>query len=337
MLYSLARSALFLLDPESAHKLALHSLDVSARLGLPQLFFPTNARKPIHVMGLQFPHAVGLAAGFDKDGAHIDGLASLGFSFLEIGTVTPRAQPGNPPPRIFRLLPAEALINRLGFNNLGVDNLLVNLSRTHYRGILGINIGKNFDTPNERAAEDYLYCMRKIYLHASYITINISSPNTQSLRDLQSESMLAGLLDALKNEQAKLSREHAKHVPIVIKLAPDLTSEAIINIAKLLLAYRVEGVIATNTTTSREGVAGLTHAQQQGGLSGRPLKEKSNATIRALAAELKGQIPIIGVGGIMCGADAVEKLAAGASLVQLYTGLIFRGPELVKECVAATA
>lgn len=337
MLYSLARSALFLLDPESAHKLALHSLDVSARLGLSQLFFSPNTHQPIPVMGLQFPHAVGLAAGFDKDGAHIDGLASLGFSFLEIGTVTPRAQPGNPPPRIFRLLPADALINRLGFNNLGVDNLLVNLSRTHYRGILGINIGKNFDTPNERAAEDYLYCMRKIYPYASYITINISSPNTQSLRDLQSKSMLAGLLDALKNEQTKLSREHAKQVPLVIKLAPDLTSEAIINIAKLLLAYRVEGVIATNTTTGRDGVAGLTHAQQQGGLSGRPLKEKSNATIRALAAELQGQIPIIGLGGIMCGADAVEKLAAGASLVQLYTGLIFRGPELVKECVAATA
>ena len=282
-------------------------------------------------MGLQFPNAVGLAAGLDKNGAYIDPLASLGFGFVEVGTVTPRPQPGNPKPRLFRLPDAQGIINRFGFNNDGVDVLVENVRKAKYRGILGINIGKNFDTPIERATEDYLICLRKVYAHASYISVNISSPNTKNLRQLQDAEALHGLLAALKLEQGKLAEQHSKYVPIALKIAPDLEPEQIREIADLLLKHRIDGVIATNTTLSRDSVQGLPYASEAGGLSGAPVKAKSTEVIRQLATILAGEIPIIGVGGILCGEDAQEKLDAGASLVQLYSGLIYRGPELVRE------
>jgi dihydroorotate dehydrogenase len=277
-------------------------------------------------MGHSFPTPGGLAAGLDKNGAHIDALARLGFGFLEVGTVTPRPQPGNPRPRQFRIPEARAVINRLGFNNLGVDRLVHNLRAARYRGILGINIGKNFDTPIERAASDYLACMRKVYALASYLTINISSPNTKNLRRLQDADELDRLLAALKAEQSKLADEHGRYVPVALKIAPDLTAEQLDSIAELLLAHRIDAVVATNTTVSREGVEGLAHADETGGLSGAPLTARSTQVIRQLAGKLKRRIPIIGVGGIMRAEDAAQKLAAGASLVQLYTGLVYAGP-----------
>lgn len=282
-------------------------------------------------MGLTFPNPVGLAAGLDKNGAYIDGLAALGFGFIEIGTVTPRPQPGNPKPRLFRIPQAEGIINRFGFNNLGVDNLIENVKRAKYKGILGINIGKNFDTPNERATDDYLICLRKVYPYASYIVVNISSPNTKNLRQLQERDALAGLLAALKSEQAKLAEQYGRYVPIALKIAPDLEVEQVSEIAALLLEYNMDGVIATNTTLSREAVAGMPHAEEAGGLSGTPVKSKSTVVIRQLAEHLQGQIPIIGVGGILSGEDGREKIDAGASLVQVYSGLIYRGPRLVSE------
>lgn len=336
MLYCLIRPLLFSLDPETAHDLTIHGLARAARSGLLPLALPKIAAcAPRTVMGLSFPNPVGMAAGLDKNGACIDGLAALGFGFIEIGTTTPRPQVGNPKPRLFRLPQANALINRLGFNNRGVDHLIANVQRAAYRGILGINIGKNFDTPLERAAEDYLICWRKAYPHASYVTINISSPNTQNLRALQGAQALDALLAQLKAEQARLADQHGKYVPLVLKIAPDLELEQIQVIAECLIRHQIDGVIATNSTTAREGVTGLLHAEETGGLSGAPLREKSNVVIRTLHQALDGALPIIGVGGILSGVDAQEKITAGAQLVQIYTGLIYRGPDLVAEAAQA--
>ena len=330
--YSLARPLLFALDAETAHELTIAGL---RRFGclLPAMAAASGAS--LRVMGLDFPNRVGLAAGLDKNGEAIDGLAKLGFGFLEIGTVTPRPQPGNPRPRLFRLPAQRALINRMGFNNHGVAALLANVKAARYRGILGINIGKNFDTPIERAADDYLLCLDRVYPYASYVTVNISSPNTANLRRLQGESELDALLGALKARQNDLARSHGRYVPLALKIAPDLEAGQIEGIAGALRRHRIDAVIATNTTVSRQGVEGEAHAAEQGGLSGAPLFAPATAVVAALAAALAGEIPIIAVGGISDGAGARAKIAAGATLVQLYSGLVYRGPELVAECVRA--
>ena len=330
-LYALAKPFLFQLDAENAHDLTLKSLKFAEKSGLLALLPSPAPCQPKQVMGLSFPNPVGLAAGLDKNGAVIDGMVALGFGFLEIGTITPRAQPGNPKPRLFRVREAEGIINRFGFNNLGVDNLIQNVQAAKYRGILGINIGKNFDTPNERAVDDYLICMRKVYAHASYITVNISSPNTKNLRQLQEKDALDALLATLKAEQKVLADKHGKYVPIALKIAPDLDEAQIIEIADLLKVHQFDGVIATNTTLARNAVEGLPNATEAGGLSGAPVREKSTLVISQLAKQLAGELPIIGVGGILNGADAAEKIAAGASLVQVYSGLIYRGPSLVRD------
>jgi dihydroorotate dehydrogenase len=334
-LYPFARPFLFALDPEKAHDIALAGLDRAAQLHVASLLAPRVPADPVEVMGIEFRNRVGLAAGLDKNGAHIDGLATLGFGFIEIGTVTPRAQPGNPRPRMFRLPQKRALINRLGFNNEGVDTLLRNVGRARYRGVLGINIGKNFDTPNERAADDYLACLRKVYASAHYVTVNISSPNTKGLRDLQSEDALGALLARLKSEQRALAQEHGRYVPLAIKIAPDLTDDAVRGIARALVAHGMDAVIATNATLSRDAVEGLQHADEAGGLSGAPLFERSTEVVRVLANALDGALPIIGLGGIDTGERAAAKIEAGAALVQIYTGLIYRGPQLVAESVRA--
>ncbi len=336
MLYRLIRPALFSLDPEDAHRFTLASLDIAHRTGLLSLL-PRASGTPVQAMGIDFPNAVGLAAGLDKDGAHIHALAALGFGFIEIGTVTPRPQSGNPQPRMFRLPAAEAIINRMGFNNLGVDNLVRNVVASGFTGVLGINIGKNKDTPNEQAVDDYLACLDKVYPHASYVTVNISSPNTQNLRELQKDEALDALLSAIKLRQSDLAQQHGKYVPVALKIAPDLDDAQIAAIAALLMMHRIDAVIATNTTISRDAVAGLPNADEAGGLSGAPVREASTRVIRALAHHLKNEVPIIGVGGILSGEHAREKIAAGASLVQVYSGLIYRGPELVRECVQALA
>jgi dihydroorotate dehydrogenase len=337
MRYPLFRPLLFALDPEAAHHAAFAGLDAAARLGVARLAARAVPPSPVTAMGLAFPNRVGVAAGLDKNAEHVDGLAALGFGFIECGTVTPRPQPGNPKPRLFRLVQGEALINRLGFNNQGVTRFLANAYRAKYRGILGLNIGKNFDTPNERAVDDYLACMRAVYARASYVAVNVSSPNTKGLRELQHERALAALLKALKREQAELAQRHGKYTPIALKIAPDLEPAAIAGIARLLVRHAIDGVIATNTTVSREEVKGMAHADEAGGLSGRPLRARSTAVIRALAKALDGALPIIGVGGILSGRDAREKIDAGATLVQIYTGLIYRGPDLVAECGRALA
>lgn len=330
-IYSVSKPFLFQLDPERSHDLTLKLLRWVGQTPAKKLFPKPPQCQPLQVMGLTFPNPVGLAAGLDKNGAYIDGLATLSFGFIEVGTVTPRAQPGNPKPRLFRIPQAEGIINRFGFNNLGVDNLIENVKRARYKGILGINIGKNFDTPNERAIDDYLIGLQKVYPHASYVVVNISSPNTKNLRQLQEREALAGLLSALKSEQAQLAQKHGRYVPIALKIAPDLELEQVGEIAALLLEYQMDAVIATNTTLSREVVAGLPHAEEAGGLSGAPVKDKSTLIIRELSQHLKNEIPIIGVGGIMCGDDARAKIEAGASLIQVYSGLIYRGPRLVSE------
>lgn len=333
-LYALIKPLLFLLDAERTHDLTLNSLKITETLGLLNFSNPP-ACQPRKVMGLTFPNPVGLAAGLDKNGAVIDGLAALGFGFVEVGTVTPRPQPGNPKPRLFRVKEAEGVINRFGFNNLGVDQLVENVKAMKYRGILGINIGKNFDTPNEKAVDDYLICMDKVYAHASYITVNISSPNTKNLRDLQEKDSLSALLSALKQRQAKLAEQHGKYVPIALKIAPDLNEAQINEIAELLMKHEMDAVIATNTTLAREAVKGLAHGEEKGGLSGAPVRDQSTVVIQQLSKQLQGALPIIGVGGITNGADAVEKIAAGASLVQLYSGLIYKGPALVRDVCEA--
>jgi dihydroorotate dehydrogenase len=333
--YSLIRPFAFALDPETAHELAIAGMRTLGRAGLVPSCGPLRA-KPCTVMGIEFPNRIGLAAGLDKNGEAIDGLAMMGFGFIEIGTVTPRPQPGNPKPRLFRLPQAQGIINRMGFNNHGVDALIANVKTAKYRGVLGINIGKNFDTPIERAADDYLIGLEKVYAHAAYVTVNISSPNTKNLRQLQGESELDALLGQLKAKQAELAERHGRYVPLALKIAPDLEDAQITGIADALRRHRIDAVIATNTTLSREGVAGLPHGDETGGLSGRPLLEKSTAVTGALVKALAGELPVIAAGGVLEGSHAKAKLDAGAALVQVYSGLIYRGPELVKECVAAT-
>ena len=334
MLYPLARTALFALDPEVAHNVALGSLQRLQKYHLAGLFGKCISL-PTEVMGLKFANPVGLAAGLDKNGEYIDALAAMGFGFIEVGTVTPRPQPGNPKPRMFRLTEREALINRLGFNNQGLDAFIANVKRASYKGVLGLNIGKNADTPIADAALDYLTCLRGVYPFASYVTVNISSPNTKGLRDLQAVAQLEMLLSTLKAEQMALAKKHKKHVPLVLKIAPDLDLKAIKDIAKLTVDNNFEGIIATNTTISRDAVQGHPLAKETGGLSGRPLFSPSTEVLRMLAKAIKGNIPIIGVGGILSGADAKMKINAGASLVQIYTGFIYKGPDLIRDAVKA--
>ena len=336
-LYPLFRPLLFAADPEVAHRVALDALDAAARSGLAQLAAPHLRPSPVTAMGLVFPNRVGLAAGLDKNAAHLRGLAMLGFGFLEAGTVTPRPQPGNPRPRMFRLPAARALVNRLGFNNDGVVRFVQNVERAQFRGILGVNIGRNFDTPNERAADDYVAGLRAVHAVASYVTINVSSPNTVGLRDLQAEAALHALLARVVAVRDELAERHGRRVPLVVKIAPDLTEDAVRGVAQRLIEHRIDGVIATNTTLARDGVEGLPHATEQGGLSGAPLGGRALATLRMLARALDGAIPIIAAGGILSGAEARERIEAGATLVQLYTGLVYRGPTLVAECVRALA
>ncbi|MCO4756480.1 MAG: quinone-dependent dihydroorotate dehydrogenase [Oceanospirillaceae bacterium] len=335
MLYPLARSLMFRFDPETSHEVALHTMNIASDLGFHKLMGAAEISDPVEVMGLSFPNRVGLAAGLDKNGIAVDGLAAMGFGFVEVGTVTPRPQAGNPKPRLFRLPEQSAIINRMGFNNDGVDHLLKNLQKSTYKGILGINIGKNKDTPNEKANDDYLYCMRKVYDRASYITVNVSSPNTPGLRTLQYGESLNSLLDALKSEQVRQAKLHDRYVPIAVKIAPDMEEEEFELVASSLKAYEMDAVIATNTTLSREGVEGSPFAQEAGGLSGAPVRNKSTRAIRILSNALDGALPIIGVGGITEGFDAAEKIEAGASLVQIYSGFIYHGPQLVTDSVRA--
>ncbi len=337
MLYRLARPLLFQLDPERSHQGALRFLDLARRFGFAGAIAGATGPSPHHLMGLEFPNPVGLAAGLDKNGEHIDSLAALGFGFIEVGTVTPRPQPGNPAPRLFRIPEARAIVNRMGFNNDGVERLLDNVARARYRGILGINIGKNFDTPIERAAEDYLYCLRKVHAAASYVAVNISSPNTANLRQLQQSEQLDRLLGILTEENRKLAARHGKTVPLAVKVAPDLTAEEIGQMSAAFVRHGVDAVIATNTTLSRAGVEGLANSEQAGGLSGAPLKARSTAVLRELARSLDDRIPIIAVGGVFSATDAREKLDAGASLLQLYSGLIYEGPGLARRIVADLA
>ncbi|MFW1753578.1 quinone-dependent dihydroorotate dehydrogenase [Acinetobacter wanghuae] len=332
MLYSLARPLLFSLAPERAHELTLSLLKSSYNMGMMR---QNVAAKPVTCMGIEFPNPVGLAAGLDKNGAYIDALAAQGFGFIEIGTITPLPQAGNPHPRLFRLPKAKAIINRMGFNNDGVDQLVENVKAAKFKGILGINIGKNAVTPVEKAVDDYLICLEKVYNYASYVTVNISSPNTKNLRSLQSGDALTELLETLKKRQLELAQQYQHYVPLVLKVAPDLEAEDIQFIAQQLLKFKIDGLIVTNTTLSREGVEGLEHAEETGGLSGAPVFEKSTACLAAFSKLLQGQIALIGVGGILSGADAVAKKQAGASLVQVYSGLIYTGPKLVKACVDA--
>ncbi len=331
--YRLIRPFAFALEPETAHELSIAGLRAIGRLAGPRQ--PLPGRR-VHAMGLDFPNPIGLAAGLDKNGDAIDGLSAWGFGFLEVGTVTPRPQPGNPKPRLFRLPEAQATINRMGFNNRGVDALIENVKAAKYKGIVGINIGKNFDTPIERAAEDYLACLDKVYAHAGYVTVNISSPNTKNLRQLQGDAELDALLSALKERQTELAQRHGRYVPLALKIAPDLEDAQIVAIADALRRHRIDAVIATNTTLSRQGVEGLPHGNESGGLAGAPLFEKSTAVLRSLSAALGGELPIIAAGGVTDGARAQAKIEAGATLVQIYSGLVFKGPELVKECVEAT-
>jgi dihydroorotate dehydrogenase len=338
--YPLARAALFAMDAETAHEVTLSKLQTAYNCGALRGLMHASPKAPTTLMGLKLANPVGLAAGLDKNGAYIDALGNLGFGFVEVGTVTPRAQPGNPKPRIFRLPKAEALINRLGFNNQGLDAFLANVQRSRWRkqgGVLGLNIGKNADTPIERAADDYLIGLAGVYPHADYVTVNISSPNTKNLRALQGEDELSALLAQLRDKRAELADQHGRQVPLAVKIAPDLTQEQIDTIAELLPRYGVDGVIATNTTLSREPVKSLPHAEEAGGLSGAPVHELSLAVIERLRKQAGASLAIIGVGGILSGKQAREKIAAGADAVQLYTGLIYRGPALVSECVQALA
>jgi len=336
-MYSHLRKALFALDPERAHHLSLDAIGAVERLGLMPLFNKPVADDPVELMGLTLPNPVGLAAGLDKNAQAFNGLGALGFGFVEVGTVTPRPQPGNPQPRLFRLEEAEAIINRMGFNNLGVDYLVRRVKRRRYGGVLGINVGKNFDTPAEKAADDYCLCMEKVYAYADYITANVSSPNTKGLRDLQFGESLNRLLEAIKEKQQQLAQSSDRYVPLAVKIAPDIEDDAIAQIAEALRAFEIDGVIATNTTVDKSSVADLPHGNEEGGLSGRPLREKSTRVIARLAEALRGQIPIIGVGGIFDGESAAEKIRAGATAVQLYTGFIYRGPAVIREAAEAIA
>lgn len=336
-MYSLSRRLLFKFSAETAHELTIDLLGAAGRLGLPKRVVKQPASLPINIMGLDFPNPVGLAAGLDKNGDAILGLSGLGFGFIEIGTVTPRPQPGNPKPRLFRLPAAEGVINRMGFNNLGVDHLLARVKGANFPGVLGINIGKNADTPVENAADDYVLCMDKVYCSASYITVNVSSPNTPGLRSLQFGDSLRNLLNTLRERQEELTVLHGKRVPLAIKIAPDMTDEEIVDVANILVETGMDAVIATNTTLSRAGVEGMLHGDEAGGLSGAPVREQSTHVVRVLAAALAGRLPIIAAGGITEGQHAAEKIQAGASLVQIYSGFIYKGPELIRQSVDAIA
>ncbi|OUR65599.1 dihydroorotate dehydrogenase (quinone) [Methylophaga sp. 42_25_T18] len=333
MFYKLMRALMFQLDAEKAHHLGLQGLNVLEMSGLSSLLYPKAAATPVNVMGLTFPNAVGLAAGLDKNGDYIEAMAGLGFGFVEIGTVTPRPQPGNPKPRLFRLPEAEAIINRMGFNNLGVDHLIEQVKVAESNAVLGINIGKNFDTPVEKAADDYLIGLDKVYNHADYVTINISSPNTPGLRTLQFGESLNELLQQLKEQQAKLAQQYQRYVPMAVKVAPDLEGEEVEQLAESFAQYEIDAVIATNTTMSRDGVTGVKNGDEAGGLSGRPVFTQSTDIVRQFRTALPESLPIIAAGGIMSGADAQQKLDAGASLVQIYSGLIYQGPKLISDIV----
>lgn len=333
-MYDKLRRWLFKLDAETAHGLTLYALGVAQRSGFARFVAHTAPQDfPVRAFGIGFPNPVGLAAGLDKNGAHLDALSALGFGFIEIGTVTPRPQPGNPRPRMFRLPEHEAIINRLGFNNDGVDALLRNVERARYNGVLGINIGRNFDTPNERATDDYLYCLQRVYPLASYITINISSPNTDGLRDLQQSDALPRLLGTLREAREKLAAQHGPRKPLLLKIAPDLDDPEMDGIARAVLDAGIDGLICTNTTVERADVVDDPTANETGGLSGKPLFAKSTAVLHGMSQRLNKKIPLIGVGGILDGSDAEEKIEAGAVLVQLYTGLVYRGPWLITECI----
>jgi dihydroorotate dehydrogenase len=328
-LYGLARPFLFSLDAENAHQIALRTAGVAA------LFAAPVARAPVRAMGIEFANPIGLAAGLDKNAEHIDAMGALGFGFIEVGTVTPRPQPGNPRPRLFRIDSRQAIINRFGFNNVGVEQFVANVRRARWNGVLGINIGRNADTPAERAIEDYELCLEQVYAHAAYVTINVSSPNTKGLRTLQEADQLNALLKRVTALREPLAERYGRRVPLVVKVAPDLGVRDIQTIADAVRRHGIEGVIATNTSDSRQGVEGLPHGKEAGGLSGAPIRERATHVLRELTHALKGEVTLIGSGGVMSGADAAEKFAAGATLVQVYTGLIYRGPELVAECVSA--
>lgn len=334
-MYALLRPLLFKLDAEQAHHFTLDGLARAYRLGLLQKV--AHHTCPATLMGLSLPNPVGLAAGLDKNGQYIDALAALGFGFIEIGTVTPKAQAGNPKPRLFRVPEHQAVINRMGFNNQGIDAMIQNIEKSRFNGILGINIGKNATTPIENAADDYLICLEKAYTHAGYITVNISSPNTQNLRALQGSDELSALLSALKNKQAHLAAAHGRYVPLAVKIAPDLNEQQVADIAHAAIQTEIDGIIATNTTIDKSALGHHPLAGEQGGLSGAPVREASNRVLKQLLAELEGKLPVIGVGGILSGADAAAKLHMGAAAVQVYSGLIYRGPALVKECLRACA
>lgn len=329
MLYALARPVLFSLDPETAHNVALKFSTLAG------LFAAPPPACPVRVMGLDFPNPVGLAAGLDKQAAHVGALAALGFGFLELGGVTPRPQPGNPRPRMFRIPGANAIINRYGLNSVGVEAFVGNLRKAGTKAIVGVNIGKNKDTPNDKAADDYVVCLEKLYPHADYVTLNVSSPNTVGLRDLQSAENLENLVRRVGQKREQLRQKHGRNVALALKIAPDLDDAQIRGIAAVAMRERIDGIVATNTTLSRAGVESYADGMQAGGLSGAPLRERATRVVRILAKELRGELPVIGVGGILSGDDAAEKLDAGASLIQLYTGLIYRGPELIAECVSA--
>jgi len=331
LLYPLARFILFRMDAERTHDLTLKWLRRIEKSFLRRLLVQPMVDDPIEVFGITFPNRIGLAAGLDKNGSCIDAFAALGFGHIEIGTVTPRPQPGNPKPRLFRLPEAKGLINRFGFNNQGVDQLIENVKASKYTGVLGINIGKNFDTPVEKATEDYLICLEKVYPFATYITVNISSPNTANLRELQFGEALEELLAAINNKQAELTERYGRKIPILIKIAPDLSEQEIEQLAVTFIKLKVDGVIATNTTFSRKGVEGLKHSEEQGGLSGMPVLEQSNRVLRRLSSLTDSQFPIIGVGGICDAAAATDKIKSGASLVQIYSGFIYQGPKLITD------
>lgn len=333
MFYPLVRKALFKLDAERAHELTFQQLRFISGTPLEMMIRQQVASRPVKCMGLTFKNGLGLAAGLDKNGECINAFAAMGFGFIEVGTVTPRPQAGNDKPRMFRLPEAEGIINRMGFNNLGVDHLVENVKKARFDGILGINIGKNKDTAVENGKDDYLICMEKVYAHAGYIAINISSPNTPGLRTLQYGQALDELLAAIKAKQGELEKRHLKYVPVAVKIAPDLSEEELVQIADSLVRHGIDGVIATNTTLDRSLVSGLKFSEEAGGLSGRPVQSRSTEVIRRLAVELNGRLPIIGVGGIDSLTSAREKIAAGATLVQIYSGFIYKGPPLIKEIV----
>lgn len=333
MFYPIVRPALFKLDPERAHELTFQELRFMNGTPLEMFYRQNLPSRPVTCMGLTFKNALGLAAGLDKNAECIDAFAAMGFGFVEVGTVTPRAQAGNDKPRMFRLVEAGGIINRMGFNNLGVDHLVENVKKARFNGVLGINIGKNKDTPVEQGKDDYLICMEKVYAHAGYIAINISSPNTPGLRSLQYGEALDDLLSSIKQKQKELEQRHLKYVPLAVKIAPDLSEEELIQVADSLIRHQIDGVIASNTTLDRSLVSGLKHAEEAGGLSGRPVQSRSTAVIQRLSQELQGRLPIIGVGGIDSLTAAREKIAAGATLVQIYSGFIYQGPGLIKDIV----